>query len=363
MSKSIQKQEEFKCPSCASSMKHDSSSLNLNCSTCGYVENACQQNSENVVFDLTAAENDLALQDWGYPVRTVICSDCKGKFIITAAEGNLNCPFCASQHISVLDEAPGVRPDSIIPFKVDKDNAHERVSEWITKRYLAPFPFKSEYTSDRLNGIYLPYWSFDAQVDAAYTGQVANSYTDTEIDTVTSDERTDTKKHKVKKMRWRFVTGAIDRTFKNVIFNDAGKPDAKTIERIEPFKLNELVSFSPKYLTGYAVLHYKNGLEAMWEHAQSYMGDTVRDEVHRTVKRGADVVGAVNTCVTYSKITFRQLLLPVWIVTYRYKNKSYHIYINGQTGMIFGDSPYSVLKIGIIALAAAAVIGALIIFL
>ncbi len=363
MSKSIQKHEEFKCPSCDSSMKQDAATKNAKCTACGYVENACQQNSDNVVFDFAAAQNDPALQDWGVPVQTVICSDCGGKMVVIATEAGLKCPFCASQHVTVLDESPGIRPDSIIPFKVDIDSASKRVSNWINKRYLAPFPFKSEYASGQISGIYLPYWSFDAKVDAAYTGQVANSYTDTEIDTITSDERTDTKKRKVKKLRWRFVTGTVEKKFKNVMFNDAGQPDTKIIEKLEPFKLNELVTFSPKYLAGYAAGRCKNGLDSVWKRAQSYMGDSVREEVHTTVKRGADVVGAVNTCATYMDIAFKQLLLPVWIGSYKYKNKNYHIYINGQTGMMHGESPKSVLKIGIIALAAAAVIAALILFL
>jgi hypothetical protein len=93
------------------------------------------------------------------------------------------------------------------------------------------------------------------------------------------------------------------------------------------------------------------------------MGGSVREEVHSTVKRGSDVVGAVNTCATFSEIEFKKLLFPVWIGSYRYKNKNYHVYINGQTGVVFGKSPISVLKIGILALAAAAVIAALILFL
>jgi len=363
MSKSIQKYESFQCPSCGSSMKHNAAERNLNCPSCGYVENACQENTDNVMFDFAGAQIDPASQDWGVSVQSVICSDCGGKVVVTATEGSLNCTFCGSQHVTVLDEAPGIHPDSIIPFKLDNSKAYERISDWINKRYLAPFPFKAEYTSGKLAGIYLPYWSFDAQVNAAYTGQAANSYTDTEIDTVTSDERTDTKKRRVKKLRWRFVTGTIEKKFQNVMFSDAAQLDAKTIEKLEPFKLNELVKYSPKYLIGYATGRCKDGIEAVWRRAQSYMGGSVREEVHSTVKRGSDVVGAVNTCATFSEIAFKKLLLPVWVGSYRYKNKNYHIYINGQTGVVCGKSPISALKIGIMALAAAAVIAALILFL
>jgi len=355
--------EDFQCPTCGSSLKHDTPAGSMICPTCGYVENACQENTDNVMFDFAGTENNPSFQDWGVPVQTVICSGCGGKAVVTAPEGSLNCTFCGSQQITALDEAPGIHPDSIIPFKLDRDKAQASISDWINKRYLAPFSFKSEYLPGQFAGIYIPYWSFDAQINAAYTGQAANNYTDMEIDTVTSDDRTDTKKRKVKKLRWRFVAGTIEKKFKNVMFSDTVQLDAKTLENLEPFKLNELVKYSPKHLAGYAAGHCKSGLAQIWKRAQSYMGGLVREEARSTVKRGSDVVGAVNTCATFSEIAFKKLLLPVWITSYKYKNKIYHIYINGQTGMMVGESPKSVLKIGIIALTVAAVVGALILFL
>lgn len=363
MSKSIQKYEGFKCPDCGTDMKRDAATGKLSCPTCGHLENACHEDSDNVKFDFAAAENDPALQDWGVPVQTVNCQSCGGKMVVTAMEGASSCAFCASQHVIALDDRPGIRPDSIIPFKIDETKAKEHVSEWIQKRYLAPFSFKSEYASGQLIGVYQPYWSFDAQVNAGYTGQVANSYMDTEIDTVTNDERTETKKRKVKKLRWRFVTGTLDKKFKNVMFSDTMQLDIKIIEKLEPYKLNELINFSPKYLAGYAAGCCKSGLAAAWKRAQDYMGKTVRHEVRDIVRRGADALGTVNTCAEYNEISYKQLLLPAWIGTYRYKKKNYHIYINGQTGVMFGESPKSVLKIGIIAFAVLAVIAAVIFLL
>ncbi len=359
MSKSIQNNKVFKCPSCGHDMRHDPVSGRLACADCGHTENACAENADHVDFDFYAVENDPALQDWGVPVKAYMCPGCKGRMVAAAIDQVTDCAFCSGP-AAVIDESPGLHPDAMIPFKIDEAQASEKVSEWIGKRYLAPFPFKAEYATGPLTGVYLPYWSFDARVDASYTGQAASSYTDTEINTVTGSDHTETKSKKVKKLRWRFVSGKLEKKFSNVIFSDVAQLDAKTLERLEPYKLNELVKYAPKHLTGFAAARGKSGVASVWNRALDYMGSSIRDEIMDIVKRGADTVGAVNTCAEYTDISYKQLLLPVWIGSYRYKKKVYHVYINGQTGIMFGSSPKSVLKIGLIALALAAVMAAMI---
>ncbi len=362
MRKIKQSDDAYRCPACGLEMKPDPTSGKLSCPGCGHTENACFEDTDHVDFDFTAIENDPMLRDWGIPVKTVICPGCGAKMIAAADDGMVSCAFCATGPIIDAEESPGLRPDAVIPFKIDAAKASEKVPEWIGKRYLAPFAFKAEYAAGPLAGVYLPYWLFDAHVNASYTGQAASSYTDTEITTVTGDDHTETKSQKVKKLRWRFVSGQLEKKFSNVIFNDVQQLDAKTLEKLEPFKLNELVKFAPKYLAGYLAARGKTGLASVWNRALDYMGGNVRDDVLGIVKRGADAVGAVSTCADFTDISYKHLLLPVWIGTYRYKKKVYHIYINGQTGIILGSSPKSVLKLGLIALALAALIAAFVFF-
>ena len=156
------------------------------------------------------------------------------------------------------------------------------------------------------------------------------------------------------------VSGNYNKNFVDVIFGDAGFTNSKVIKHIEPFKLSELVKYDDKHISGFAVERYNLGLKASWERAKAYMDSVLRNDITAIVKRGSDVNGAVNICTKYTDIDYQLLLLPVWISTYRYRNKAFNVYINGQTGDIYGESPVSILKIGIIVLAAAAVAALLI---
>ncbi len=349
----------FKCPACGSDMTFDESTSTLSCRACGHNGYTCVENMDNVPFDFSAEEANSAISDWGEPVQTLACHTCGTKVVVSVTNTISKCSFCGSTRISTSDEPPGIRPELIVPFNIDETKVQELILAWMQKRYLAPFPFKAEYAQGQTQGVYLPYWSFDADLKATYIGQAADRYTDTEVQTVTYEDRTETKKQRVKKLRWRFVSGTLDKNFRNIIFNDAGL-DEKIIEKLEPYKLNELVRFSPKHLDPFAAAKAKNGLRTVWQRAQSYMGNVVRDDIYNILKRGSDEVGTINTCVDFNKIAYRQMLLPVWISSYRYRRDSYHVYINGQTGEIFGSSPKSILKIGIIALAVIAVAALLI---
>ena len=176
--------------------------------------------------------------------------------------------------------------------------------------------------------------------------------------TVTVNGRTETRPQRVQKTRWRFVSGTYDKTFDDIIFNDSGKVDQNIIRRIEPFHLNELLKYSPKFLAGFAAERYSTGLKAVWERAKLHINSILRSDITGIIKRGCDVVGNVNISTTYDDIKYKHMLLPVWISAYTFKNKVYNFYVNGQTGEVQGKSPVSALKVaGLILIIAAIAVG------
>ena len=338
----------FHCPSCGDEMKTDGNILS--CPYCGNNEQLSAVNSDTEELDFNALETESV---WQEPI-TQRCGRCGSETAYIPGTVPGPCIYCANNNISSLDKPYGVRPSMIAPFRLTSGQAAAHLDGWLKKRFLAPFPFKKELSSSSINGLYLPYWSFGANANAEYAGQAGSYYQDTEIYTSSSGERTQAKNRRVRRVRWRMVSGCYNKKFSDIIFGDVSHIDAKVIKRIEPFKLSELVKYDDRYVSGFAIERYKLGLKASWDRAKAYMGTVLRDDITAIVKRGSDVTGSVNIATEYTDISHQLLLFPIWISTYRFRNKAFNVYINGQTGEIFGESPVSILKLGIIALAAAA---------
>ena len=358
MSNKTENTNSFMCPSCGLEMAYDAQSGKVKCRHCGAEEAICAKGEKEDV-DFSMIESDATLQDWGFPVKVVRCTGCNAKLVVAADTTLMSCPLCASSQIAETGESPGIRPDAVIPFKIDVNNAAARFTRWIRRLWLAPFSLKKEYTAGALTGVYVPYWSFDAKTKTIYSGQAGDYYRETEQDTHTENGKTEARPKSVKKLRWRFVSGAYDKAFNGIIYSDSKELSEEVIKNIEPYKLNELAKFAPKYLEGFAAQRYGSGPKAAWGRVKAFMAGEIFEDVRDIVKRGSDAVGAINLCPEYTDIRYKLMLLPVWMSSYRYKNKVYSFYINGQTGEITGRSPKSALKIFIITLVALAVLAAL----
>ena len=358
MSKKEAETRGFMCPSCGWEMAFGAQSAKARCRHCGAEEAVCAE-GERQDIDFAALEADAASQDWGFPVKVLRCTGCGARLVAAAEAEPLSCPLCASSQLAETDGLPGLRPDSAIPFKLDINDAGARFTRWVRSRRLAPFPMKKEYEAGALTGVYIPYWSFDAKTKTAYTGQAGDYYRETEQDTRTENGKTEAKPNSVRKLRWRFVSGAYEKAFSGIIYSDSKELDEDTVRRLEPFKLNELEKFTPRHLGGFLAQRYGQGPGAAWARAKAYMASAIRGDVQAIVKRGSDALGALHICPEYTGVRHRLMLLPVWMGSYRYRNKTYRCFINGQTGEITGGSPRSALKILIMIAAALAVLAAL----
>ncbi len=289
------------------------------------------------------------------PKKKIITSQCSGCGAATTFKDNLVstiCPFCGSPLVaeSKSDDTI-IQPASLLPFKIEKSEAIQSFKTWLKKIWFAPNELKKFAIRGKLVGMYIPYWTYDADTKTAYRGergdhyQVQESYTDSE-----GNRKTRT----VTKTRWSSTSGNVSDTFDDVLVVASNSLPQKYIDKLEPWDLKQLTPYNDKFLTGFETERYQIDVKNGFTIAKQKM----EHEIRRTVKRdiGGDEQRIHSLDTKYYDTTFKHILLPLWISTYKYKNKPYRFMINARTGEVQGERPYSWIKITLAILVAIAII-------
>jgi DNA-directed RNA polymerase subunit RPC12/RpoP len=331
----------YTCPGCGSNMVFDPETQTLKCHYCESSQQVLTQTAEIKEYDFETAE-DSASTNWGSEKKVFQCKSCGSQVVLDAVESATSCSFCGSSYIVKNEESAGIAPESLIPFKVSEKKAKEMFSKWIKKGFFAPKALKTNHKSEKINGVYVPCWTYDADTNSNYTAEVGHYYYVTE----TYIENGESKNRQVRKTRWSFTSGQYSNFYDDVLVNASKQTDGGLMAALQPFHLNELTGYDPKFLSGFAAERYSIGLKEGWEDAKGiidgYIHSSVRGQIH------GDEVRNLHIGTSYFDIKFKHILLPVWISAYTYKNKVYRYMVNGQTGEVQGHAPVSPLKIALL---------------
>lgn len=340
----------FACPSCGAAMAFDPSRSALACAACGHArvlpapsadaqaEALREQDYQDALRRLAAREADLE-------ARVVDCPSCGAQ---TRFEGHVigdKCAFCASPllleqaHVERL-----IRAQAVLPFALDKAAAQRVFAQWIGSRWFAPTALKATVREAAgVKGIYLPWWTYDAATITTYRGErgvqrrvAANRPTATaQAGAATTRIVTD----------WSPASGAVPVAFDDILI--AGSPSiAPRLARVlDQWDLSRLRPPADEVLAGFAVEVYRTPLEAGFGQARERMQPAIDSAIRRDI--GGDVQRVLARQTVVDDIRFKHLLMPVWIGSYRFGGKPYQIVVNGQSGEVEGDRPWSKWKIGL----------------
>ncbi|MEM6277067.1 MAG: primosomal protein N' (replication factor Y) - superfamily II helicase, partial [Pseudomonadota bacterium] len=220
-------------------------------------------------------------------------------------------------------------------------------SLWFAPNGVADYARKGR----RMNGIYVPYWTFDADTKSSYSGQRGTHYYETQ--TVMRDGKSETRR--VRKTRWRSVSGRVARFFDDVLVLASTSLPKKYTDRLSPWDLSDLRPYQPEYLAGFRAEAYTVELDAGFEEAKVIMNRQIERDVRFDIGGDAQRISTLNTQVR--DVTFKHLLLPVWMAAYKYRGKSYRFVVNGRTGLVQGERPFSAWKIALAVIVLALVAG------
>lgn len=354
--------KKFACPACGAEARWTPAKQALICPYCG-----TESPAELADDGQSVKENDLARalrnlpadqRDWQAERKTVRCQSCNAISLFAPDRVGQHCDFCGSSALLPVQETTApIKPESQLPFKISESQVRDLARQWYRSRWFAPNKLKRRALTDTVHGLYLPYWTFDAQVAADWTADAGYYYWDTEHYTDSQGKR---RTRQVRKVRWVPASGHLDHFFDDELVTGSKGVDAPLLRQIEPWPTQELLPYDPGYLSGWVVEQYQIDLIAAAQRSRQTMDQKLRSLCAQKVP--GDTHRHLRVHAHYSGQTFKHVLLPVWLLTFTYGRKNYPLIANGITGKLAGRYPKSWVKILLLVLALAALAGTIALF-
>jgi len=353
-------QSEVTCKQCAAKLTFAPGTTSLKCEYCGAENEIIVQNDavQEIDFEKFLTEKFSSIQK--QEISTVRCEGCGAQTTFDKNVVSELCPFCGSVLV-VKDSSTQtiVKPGSLLPFKIDTNKAFQQFQIWLRKLWFAPSDLKKFATQqEKLKGMYIPYWTYDSKTYAKYTGERGDDYQATETYTTTQSGKSVTQTRTVTKTRWHSVSGNVNNVFDDVLILASKSLPKKYTEKLEPWDLDQLVNYDEQFLSGFRTETYQVDMKDGFTEAKIKMESIIRNTVNKDI--GGDHQRILTLSTTYNDVTFKHILLPVWISAYRYNNKVYRFLVNGRTGEVQGERPWSWIKITLTILAGIVIIGGII---
>jgi hypothetical protein len=286
------------------------------------------------------------------PMKTLNCKNCGAVTNVPKDQLTVACDFCGSHNVNEeAHETRAIRPQAIAPFRVEKNKAIEAFRSWIGKGWFHPNDLKKVGDLDTLHAVYLPFWTYDAHTASSWSAMSGYHYYETETYT---DSQGNRQTRQVQKTRWVPSSGYYEQFFDDVMVVASKGITQNRMERILPFELNRLVNYDPQYLLGKSAEVYALDVKEGFRVADGIMDEHIRREIVRRIP--GDTYRDLSISTRKDGVTFKHILLPIWIAAYIYAGKSFQVIVNGQTGKISGEKPLSAWKITLTILFALVVI-------
>lgn len=325
---------EYKCPCCSGKLEFDSNVQKMKCPYCDSEFDVATLISHDQQLEAPAEDNmtweTQAGSEWqsgeSEGMRVYKCQSCGGEVIADETTSATHCPYCDNPVVMTGNFSGSLKPDYVIPFKLDKEAAKNALKNHLNGRKLLPKVFKDENHIDEIKGVYVPVWLFDAEADAniLYEGEKVRTWQDNQFI--------------YKERNFYSVTRKGLLGFDNVPVDGSTKMEDELMQSIEPFNFKDAVPFQTAYLSGYLADKYDVTAENSVETANKRIKNTTEDAFRATVQGYTSVVrksGSIN--LNHGKAKYA--LYPVWILNTSWNNNKYTFAMNGQTGKFVGNLP------------------------
>ncbi|MGO4916305.1 primosomal protein N' (replication factor Y) - superfamily II helicase [Pseudogemmobacter sp. W21_MBD1_M6] len=345
-------EHRFPCDACGSDMRFAPGEDRLVCDHCGNtapIEGLGRASAAIREIDYSAGLAGLDAAEIE-ETRVLNCTNCGAAVEFDAAIHAAECPFCAAPYVTDTGINRHIKPRALLPFALTEREAKEAMNRWLGRLWFAPGGLQDYARKGRrMEGIYVPYWTYDAQTKSRYSGQRGTVYYETQ--TVMRDGKR--QQVQVQKVRWTPASGRVARFFDDVLVLASTSLPKRFTDALAPWDLSALEPYAPEVLAGFRAEAYTVDLDDGLTEARAYMDRVIERDVKFDIGGDRQRIHRIDTDV--SAITFKHILLPVWMAAYKYRGRTFRFVVNGRTGSVQGERPWSAWKI-----AFAVIVGALI---
>lgn len=347
-------EHRFPCEQCGANLRYAPGQTAMTCSYCGH-EQEIPGASEDTRATALAALDLHEMLSRPVPAsemeetRVLSCPNCGAQVEFEADIHASECPFCATPVVTDTGTNRHIKPQALLPFRLREQEAKEAFAKWLSGLWFAPNGLRKYARQDnRFAGIYVPYWSFDADTHSTYTGERGTHY------------YTGSGKNRRRHTRWTRVAGKVSRRFDDLLVMAAQSLPRRYVRALEPWHLSELEPYNPSFISGFRAEAYTVDLRPGHAIAIERMDEAIRGDVRRAIGGDEQRIHSIDT--THKNEKFKHVLLPIWVAAYRYRDKSFRFVVNAQTGRVRGERPWSIIKITLAVILGAALIGGFIYF-
>lgn len=338
----VKKSEQKKsCANCGAELKYKPGSQQLVCEYCGYEEFIEQSKTSFEELELTHYLKIIGEKAHTDTINLLHCKNCGANQHVEENYKSLLCVYCGEPLIVEDIQTEGwILPGAVVPFKIDKNKARQIFKNWVGNIWFAPNKLKrAALSAEGLHGLYVPYWTFDCNLQTYYQGFRGEYYYETQRFKTSEGIQ----ERRVRKTRWHSTSGKVSGFIDDILINASRRKQQEIPQQIARWNLKELQPFNNSYLSGFVTEKYtvslKDGHHLSFIEAKDIAYSWIRNDI------GGDTQRIEHADIKISDETFKHILLPIYISTYRYSSKEYHFYINGQTGQISGTHPISFWKV------------------
>ena len=336
--------QKFECPACGGEAQWNPARHALICPYCGTESPVeLQQHADSTVIvehDLVTALRSIpdSARGWQAEKVSVQCQSCKAISVFDPGKISESCQFCGSTALVPYEQVKdSIRPESLLPMTIAESSARDIIRGWYGRQWFAPNGFAGRALTDTVKGIYLPYWTFDASVFARWTAESGEYY------------YVGSGKNRERRVRWTPAAGELTHAFDDDLVCASLGVHQKLLKGIEPFPTTgSLIPYDAGYLSGWTVERYQIDLVTSAQRSREQMDAALRKLCAQQVP--GDTYRNLVVSSTYSNQTFKHILVPVWLLSYVYRARSFQVAVNGVTGSIEGERPYSWIKITLLVL-------------